>query len=85
MIGPWEILLILVVVLVIFGAGRLPSVMGDLAKGVKAFKSGLKDEDAAHKNADHTKEEAQGQITHVRDDESSSEKSSLSSDERSRS
>jgi sec-independent protein translocase protein TatA len=83
MIGPWEILLILVVVLVIFGAGRLPSVMGDLAKGVKAFKSGLKDEDAAQKTADRKKEESQGQITHVRDDESSPKKSSLSPDERS--
>lgn len=45
MIGPWEIFLILLVVLVVFGAGRLPTMMGDLAKGVKAFKQGLKDED----------------------------------------
>lgn len=51
MIGPWEIFLILLVVLVIFGAGRLPTIMGDLAKGVKSFKAGLKDEDAAHKDA----------------------------------
>jgi sec-independent protein translocase protein TatA len=49
MIGPWEIFLILLVVLVIFGAGRLPTLMGDLAKGVKAFKHGLKDEDATQK------------------------------------
>lgn len=50
MIGPWEIFLILLVVLVIFGAGRLPTIMGDVAKGVKAFKHGLKDEDAAQKH-----------------------------------
>ncbi len=37
-------LLVLVVILILFGAGRLPSVMGDLAKGIKAFRSGLKDE-----------------------------------------
>lgn len=49
MIGPWEIFLILLVVLVIFGAGRLPTIMGDLAKGVQAFKRGLKDEDATQK------------------------------------
>lgn len=54
MIGPWEIFLILLVVLVIFGAGRLPTIMGDLAKGVKSFKAGLKDEDVAQKEAiDH--------------------------------
>lgn len=43
-IGPWQIILILVIVLIIFGAGKLPRVMGDIAKGVKNFKVGLKDE-----------------------------------------
>ncbi|MBP2229494.1 sec-independent protein translocase protein TatA [Azospirillum agricola] len=38
-------MVVLVLVLLLFGAGKLPSVMGDLAKGVKSFKSGLKDED----------------------------------------
>ncbi|HLF58290.1 MAG TPA: twin-arginine translocase TatA/TatE family subunit [Alphaproteobacteria bacterium] len=40
----WHVLLVLLVVLILFGAGRLPQVMGDLAKGLKNFKSGLKDE-----------------------------------------
>lgn len=31
------------IVLVVFGAGKLPRVMGDIAKGVKAFKNGMKD------------------------------------------
>lgn len=44
-IGIWQVVLILVIVLIIFGAGKLPKVMGDVAKGVKNFKSGLKDED----------------------------------------
>lgn len=46
-IGVWQVILILVIVLIIFGAGKLPKVMGDVAKGVKNFKSGLKDEDLA--------------------------------------
>jgi sec-independent protein translocase protein TatA len=37
-------LLVLVIVLVVFGAGKLPRVMGDLAKGIKTFKAGMKDE-----------------------------------------
>lgn len=37
-------IILLVVVLVIFGAGRVPQVMGDVAKGIKAFKDGLKDD-----------------------------------------
>lgn len=42
-IGPWQIALVLVIILIIFGAGKLPGVMGDLAKGVKTFKKGLED------------------------------------------
>ena len=42
-IGIWQVVLILAIVLIIFGAGKLPRVMGDVAKGVKNFKSGLKD------------------------------------------
>ncbi|MCL6606957.1 MAG: twin-arginine translocase TatA/TatE family subunit [Geminicoccaceae bacterium] len=44
--GFWEALLILGIVVVIFGAGKLPTVMGDLAKGIKTFKAGLKEEEA---------------------------------------
>ena len=44
-IGIWQVVLILLIVLIIFGAGKLPKVMGDVAKGVKSFKSGLKDEE----------------------------------------
>lgn len=43
----WEILVILLIVLIVFGAGRLPQVMGDVAKGVRNFKQGLKDEPTA--------------------------------------
>jgi len=43
----WHWIIVLLIVLLLFGAGKLPSVMGDIAKGVKAFKSGLKDEDEA--------------------------------------
>lgn len=43
-IGVWQVILILLIVLIIFGAGKLPKVMGDVAKGVKNFKQGMKDE-----------------------------------------
>ncbi|MDX2082561.1 MAG: Sec-independent protein translocase subunit TatA [Rickettsiales bacterium] len=41
-IGIWELLLILAIVFVLFGAGKLPQVMSDLGKGVKSLKDGLK-------------------------------------------
>ena len=47
----WHWLIVLAIVLLVFGAGKLPKVAGDLAKGIKNFKSGLKDEDAAQSEA----------------------------------
>ena len=41
--GIGELLVVLVIVLVVFGAGRLPEVMGSLGKGVQAFKKGLRE------------------------------------------
>ncbi len=38
-----KLVLILIIVFVIFGAGKLPQVMGDLGKGIKALKDGLQD------------------------------------------
>ena len=44
----WHWLIVLVVVLVLFGGrGKIPSLMGDVAKGIKSFKSNMKDESAA--------------------------------------
>lgn len=48
-IGHW--LIVLVIVLLLFGANKIPKLMGDMAKGVKAFKHGLKDEDEAQSAA----------------------------------
>ena len=44
-IGIWQIVLILAIVLILFGAGKLPRVMGDVAKGIKNFKTGMKEEE----------------------------------------
>ena len=44
-IGLWQIALIVLVVLILFGAGKLPKVMGDVGKGMKSFKDGIKGED----------------------------------------
>jgi sec-independent protein translocase protein TatA len=43
--GIFELVLIIVVVLLLFGAGRVPAIMENFAKGIKGFKQGLKDED----------------------------------------
>lgn len=52
-LSPWHILIIALVVLLFFGGkGKLSGIMGDAAKGIKAFKDGLKDDE-------HKKDETQ--------------------------
>ena len=45
-VGWQQLLIVLVLVLVLFGGrGRISSLMGDMAKGIKSFRTGLKDDD----------------------------------------
>jgi sec-independent protein translocase protein TatA len=41
----WHWLIVLVVVLLLFGRGKIPELMGDLAKGIKSFKRGMNDDE----------------------------------------
>ena len=41
----WHWLIVLLVVMLLFGAGRISGVMGDLGRGIKSFKKGLTEED----------------------------------------
>lgn len=43
--GPLQILIVVLLILVVFGASRLPFIAENLAKGIKSFKTGLKDDD----------------------------------------
>lgn len=42
-IGPWEVAIIVVILLVIFGAGKLPEVGKSLGKGIREFKKAVQD------------------------------------------
>lgn len=50
-IGIWQIVIIAVVVILLFGRGKISDLMGDVAKGINSFKKGLKDEDEAKDTA----------------------------------
>ena len=50
-IGIWQIVIIAVVVVLLFGRGKISELMGDVAKGINSFKKGLKDEDTAQQDA----------------------------------
>jgi sec-independent protein translocase protein TatA len=45
-VGPWQIVIVLLLALLLFGGGgKISSLMGDFAKGIKAFRKGLQEED----------------------------------------
>ena len=45
----WHWMIVLVIVLLVFGRGKIPELMGDMAKGIKSFKKGMADDDADDK------------------------------------
>lgn len=54
----WHWLIVLAVVLLLFGRGKIPELMGDVAKGIKNFKQGMADDekevaDDAAKTVEH--------------------------------
>lgn len=49
MMGPFQLLLVAVVVLVLFGRGKVSSLMGEVGKGISAFKKGIGDASAEAK------------------------------------
>ncbi|MBC7953003.1 MAG: twin-arginine translocase TatA/TatE family subunit [Rhodospirillaceae bacterium] len=59
----WHWLIVLVIVLLLFGAGKIPNLMGDMAKGVKAFKKGLSDEDSDTASAAKSSQQIDSQDT----------------------
>tara|TARA_B100002003_G_C13908935_1_gene442440 strand:+ start:524 stop:730 length:207 start_codon:yes stop_codon:yes gene_type:complete len=42
-IGIWQIAIVVVIVVLLFGRGKISDLMGDVAKGIKSFKKGMKD------------------------------------------
>jgi sec-independent protein translocase protein TatA len=52
-----HLLLVLIIILVLFGAGKLPKVMGDIGKGIKNMREGLKGEDGEEKKIDKNEEQ----------------------------
>ena len=41
----WQLLIVLAIVLLLFGRGKIPQLMGDIARGIKSFKKGMVDEE----------------------------------------
>ncbi|KAG1668251.1 Spermidine/putrescine import ATP-binding protein PotA [Nymphon striatum] len=67
--GWWQWVIVLVIVLLLFGRGKIPELMGDVAKGIKSFKKGMADEvDSAKDAASDAASDAAKTVEHVADD-----------------
>lgn len=51
----WHWIVVIAVVLLLFGRGKISDLMGDVAQGIKAFKKGMQDDDVAEKKPEPVK------------------------------
>jgi sec-independent protein translocase protein TatA len=51
----WHWIIVIAVVLLLFGRGKISDLMGDVAQGIKAFKKGMQDDDVAEKKPEPVK------------------------------
>jgi len=61
-IGIWELILILVIVLIIFGAGKLPKIAKAIGEGIREFKKATKEKESEEKTKEEKKEESSKEI-----------------------
>jgi sec-independent protein translocase protein TatA len=53
-LGPTELIIILVIVIVLFGVGRISKIAGELGTGIRSFKDGLEGDDEDEESAEDT-------------------------------
>ena len=56
-IGFWQIAIVVVLVVLLFGRGKISSLMGDVAKGIKSFKKGMSDNSDSPNQDSNNKDE----------------------------
>jgi sec-independent protein translocase protein TatA len=55
----WHWLIVLAIVMLLFGRGKIPALMGDVASGIKNFKKGMQDETDEHPRLNASEREPQ--------------------------
>ena len=53
----WHWIIVLIIVLLLFGKGKIPGLMSDVAKGIKSFKKDISDNDSSTASKEDTKKE----------------------------
>ena len=53
-IGIWQIAIVVILVVLLFGRGKISSLMGDVAKGIKSFKKGMSDDNSSNNDSSNS-------------------------------
>jgi sec-independent protein translocase protein TatA len=60
-LGPTELIIILIIIILLFGVGRIGKIAGELGGGIRAFREGLKSEDEKDKETGEKTESNESQ------------------------
>ena len=58
-LGPTELIIILVIIIIVFGVGRISKIGGELGSGIKAFKEGLQGDEEEEAHEEEASEESE--------------------------
>lgn len=61
-LGPTELIIILVIVIVLFGVGRIGRIAGELGSGIRAFREGLQEDDKEGEKTEETPDEDTNEV-----------------------
>ena len=75
-IGFWQIAIVVVLVVLLFGRGKISSLMGDVAKGIKSFKKGMSDNTDQTSSTTSAPEEKSSSTTSAPEEKSSEDQDS---------
>lgn len=75
-IGFWQIAIVVVLVVLLFGRGKISSLMGDVAKGIKSFKKGMSDNPEQTSSLSSTAEKTSNEETSTSEKKSNEDQDS---------
>jgi sec-independent protein translocase protein TatA len=64
----WHWIIVLAIVLLLFGRGKIPELMGDVAKGIKSFKKGISEDDNESQSASNAQPTTAKTVDHKADE-----------------
>ena len=72
-VGIWQLVIVAVIVVLLFGRGKISGLMGDVAQGIKSFKKGMAEDDEPAQTAEQKNIEQKSETVAAEEKKQSSE------------